>query len=97
MDIEELILELRNRINEFRKTELYKNTIPLKFDVSAIEIAINLTELGVYNSRAILKSEEYWFEGEYLIQNDFTGYWENISILYSQLVDVVKGKKFYRK
>ncbi|MBN8858974.1 MAG: hypothetical protein J0H29_11335 [Sphingobacteriales bacterium] len=96
MQIESIIINLRNRIADFRKSELYEKSKPLRFDINAIEIAVNLSSLGIDNNRAILKSEEYWFEGGYLIANDLTGQWEDISIFYNKLVEAVKASKFFR-
>jgi hypothetical protein len=35
------------------------------FFINAIEIACNLTELGLSQKRQIKKEEQYWFEGSY--------------------------------
>lgn len=97
MEIETIIISLRSRIADFRKSELYEKSKPLRFDINAIELAVNLSALGVDNNRAILESEEYWFEGGYLIANDLTGQWEDISMSYNKLVEVVKEYKFFRQ
>lgn len=90
MEIEEIILNLRKRIAEFKETELYKINKNFRFDIRAIEIALNLSELRFDNNRSILESEQYWFKGGYLIANDLTGEWEDISFLYNKLVAIVK-------
>ncbi|HTA63835.1 MAG TPA: hypothetical protein VK835_15335 [Bacteroidia bacterium] len=97
MKVEDIILNLREQINSFRATDLYNSSKPLKFDINSIEIALNLSELGINNNRAIEANEENWFKGGYLIANDFCGEWEDISVLYNKLVDEVKKKKYFRK
>lgn len=96
MELPGIIEALRRRTNDFRNSEL-SNIKPLKFDINSIEIALCLAELGHYNNRSIQPSEEYWFKGTYLISNDFNGEWEDISMLYGQLVEKVQSLKYFRK
>lgn len=62
-ELELIILELRKfTISEREKKSIRKIDI---FFINTIEIACNLTELGITQNRSIEKSEQYWFEGSY--------------------------------
>lgn len=61
------IKETISALRQYTLSERLKNSsreIDIFF-INAIEIACNLTELGLSQSRPITKDEEYWFEGSY--------------------------------
>lgn len=97
MEIEEIVMALRKRIVDFRESQLYKNSKPIRFFGNAISIAVDLTDLAINNNRPILPEERYWFEGSYLIDNSLTGEWEDISSLYKKLIKIVKQNDFYNR
>ena len=63
LELKEIIARLREytlserQLNSARKVDV--------FFINAIEIACNLTELGLSQQRQIKKEEEYWFKGSY--------------------------------
>ena len=62
-ELKEIIARLREytlserQLNSARKIDI--------FFINAIEIACNLTELGLSHQLQIKKEEEYWFEGSH--------------------------------
>ena len=63
-------LELKHIIDKLRQYTLSeRQSNPTReidiFFINAIEIACNLTELGLSQKRQIKKDEQYWFEGAY--------------------------------
>jgi hypothetical protein len=90
----ELTDKLRNRLTDFRNSDLHKNSKIYRCTTRLIEIALNLSELTVENEVVINSSDKHWFEGSYLIDHDFNGEWSDISDLYSQLIDELIDKKY---
>jgi hypothetical protein len=91
---EQLIHRLRERIFQYKNTELFNNKA-LKQDVLSIEIAINLFEMKLFCNREIGLEDLYWFRGGYLISNDMTGEWKDISLMYGEMAQIVlEGESF---
>lgn len=89
----DLTNQLRNRINDYKKSNLYSEYSINRQNIRMIEIMINLTELCCENKFKLEKSNYYWFTGSYLINVDFNGEWKDISNLYSAIVDIMVNNK----
>ena len=91
LELKEIIARLREytfserQLNSERKIDI--------FFINAIEIACNLTELGLSQQRQIKKDEEYWFEGSYHMN-----FWDaDIDRdLYGPLVTEVRRRNWFR-
>ena len=91
-------LELKNIITNLREytiPERQKN--PTReidiFFINAIEIACNLTELGLSQKRQITKEEQYWFQGAYHMN-----FWdaEIEQSLYGPLITEVSRRNWFK-
>lgn len=87
METNALIEQLQKRLLEYKISNLYSNKV-LKQDIISIQIALCLLEMALYCGRFITEEEKYWFKGEFYIANDITGEWEDIAIMYSQIVSI---------
>lgn len=92
IELTEIIKSLRNFTNRKREEHTIDETSV--FFINVIEIACNLTELGLSKSRNILVEEEYWFGGSYHMN-----FWnaEIESKFYSELTSEVRKRKYFRK
>jgi hypothetical protein len=81
------IEKLKYRLKTYSTSEVYlKNNYP-KSIVAAINIAICLVELSIFDNRNITNEEQRWFEGQTQIAKLFDNpEWEDISQLYDKLV-----------
>ena len=87
--------DIIKKLRDFTLSERQKNptkTMDLFF-INAIEMACNLTELGLIQKREISKEERYWFQGGYHMN-----FWDpDIETnLYSPLVDEVTKRKWFK-
>ncbi|RYD81702.1 MAG: hypothetical protein EOP53_05710 [Sphingobacteriales bacterium] len=90
------LLKIIEELRTFTASERKKKsslTVDVFF-VNAIEIACNLSELGLLNNRQIKKEEEYWFEGSYHMN-----FWEPEieNSLYSPLSAEIRSRNWFRK
>ncbi|MCO5268370.1 MAG: hypothetical protein M9897_05690 [Brumimicrobium sp.] len=88
-----LTQNLRNRVEEYKKTNQFTDYILNRQDIRCIEIMINLTELALENDLKIKECDYHWFQGSYIIDYNFNGEWEDISDLYSQIIDILEKEK----
>lgn len=97
-DLQEIIANLRNEISKYRHSNDYKGGGSITvYIVNALEIAIALTEIGVFRNRPISFEEEHWFKGAYQMNFEFEGSpWIHILTLYEKLVDKVKELNYFR-
>ena len=94
-DIKEIISSLRTAINNYR---ISRGNMYILDDILAAEIAINLVEFGLKKNRSIEPSEEMWFEASYALAYSLDGTeWEDVYILYKDLVTYVKVNAYFRK
>lgn len=93
----EISVKLRNRLTQFRESDLFLNSKFFQRDNRAMEIALNLVELACENDRKIDPCNKIWFEGVYLIDHSFNGEWSDISDLYAALVDEVNRLKLFEE
>lgn len=96
MDILEHTNKLREKLTEFKNSDLFLNNESFRQDIRFIEIMINLTELAYENKRLIEPTEKHWFEGSYIIDTSFTGKWADISNLYSSLIDEINKLRLFK-
>lgn len=85
--------KLRKKIEDYKKSNQYKEHPVNRQDIRFIEIMINLTELAWENHIKIEKCNFHWFQGSYIIDTNFTGEWKDISDLYSNIVDMLAKEK----
>jgi hypothetical protein len=92
-DIELVEIISKLRLFSFSKRQKYPTIEMDIFFINVIEIACNLTELGLSQKRKITNEEKYWFEGSYLMN-----FW-NADIetnLYGPLIKEVKNRNWFR-
>ena len=87
--------EIISALRQYTLSERQKNSsreIDIFF-INTIEIACNLTELGLSQRRPINKEEEYWFEGSHHMN-----FWdaEIEDKFYGPLVIEVSGRNWFR-
>lgn len=88
---------LRKRLTEYRNYKLESGT-ETSIHINAIEMALGLVEYAIEIDRRIQKEEEVWFDaGMQVFRVLESSEWEDISGLYNELVEHVKGQFFYRK
>lgn len=90
-----LINKLKQRLNDYSATKVYKlNNYP-KEVVGSILVAISLVEEARLNRTKIQKVDRYLFEASYQVSRLF----ENpdisdIAVLYEEFVEIVKNRYF---
>ena len=91
-ELKELIQQIRDLILQYRTIE----TQNISSHISSVEIAVNLTEMYLYEQRNILKCERIWFEACYHLMYvfDSDSKWFDISNLYCNLSDEMNDRKF---
>jgi hypothetical protein len=95
-NIEITIKKLRTELSKYKASDNYSKYKIDKFYANVIEIAIALTELGVFQQRKITLAEEYWFKGGYTMSYDIEGDWENLVCLYNEVCERVKVLNYFR-
>lgn len=85
--------ELKNIRSEINMTDTSEM---MRFSIIAIEIALSLFQLGVYNKREINSFEENWFKGGYHIHYNLEGGWKKLADNYSKIVEIVKDRDYFR-
>ncbi|MBC8047613.1 MAG: hypothetical protein H7Y00_12510 [Fimbriimonadaceae bacterium] len=86
---------LRKRITEYRHNNRINTSI--NEAINLIEIALNVTELGISNNRAIEISEEHWFEPDWkIIYALEKTEWDDLIDLYRELDFKVKERNWFR-
>lgn len=95
-EIKSVTKQLRQRVTEYRFS--YKDEV-MSTHVNAVEIAVGLVEIVLESeTRAISKEEQNWFRAGYYLDHVFPSgsEWNDISTLYSQLVDLITEVNFFR-
>jgi len=86
---------LRKRITEFRHSN--RVNAGINEAVNRIEIALNISELGISKNRIIEISEEIWFEPDWKIIHTLerTEY-DDLIDLYRELIYKVEERNWFR-
>lgn len=94
MEILELTLKLRDRLIDYRysrKGHVVSNHI------NAIDILVSLVEYGIKDKRPISLDEQRWLDASYYVDYVLGGSeWEDLSDMYSQLVEKVRNHNYFR-
>lgn len=94
-DIKITFTSLRNRIAEYRKN-YYESLHPaLKFDINAVEIALNLAEIH-FHHRNLTDKELEWFRGKRFIEDTFQNEWKDIADNYLIITEFIKSGNHLR-
>ncbi len=97
MKLDDIILNLRRRILEYRNFKIHDQS-EISLHVNAIDMALCLTEFGIKENRIISETEENWFKAGYYLNYVFANSeWSDIEELYDQMVDKVREKRFFRE
>jgi hypothetical protein len=86
---------LRKRLSYYRHTNRANTSI--NEAVNCIEIALNITELGISANHPIDKPDEKWFQPDWsiILALDKTE-WDDMSDLYRELCYKVKERNWFR-
>jgi hypothetical protein len=90
----DLTEQLRNRLADFKKSNLFIEYASFRQDIRMIEVMVNLSELAWENKFKLENHHYHWFKGWYLLANSFNGEWKVIPELYSNIVDIMVDKRF---
>ena len=96
MTLDAITSNLRNRLLEYRQA--HKGVL-ISIHVNTVDIALCLTEFSLKTNpaRELTPEEEEWFNGSRHVYDVFVNSeWEDIRILYEDLVLNVRDKNYFR-
>lgn len=85
MSLDFLVKNLHNRIAEYR---IARRSEQISTHINAVEIAVCVVEFALRDNREIRPEEETWFHAGYHVQLVLeNSEWEDISVMYNQLIE----------
>lgn len=98
MLLDNIIGETYSELNKIRKDiNMSETSEMMRFSIIAIEMAVGLFQLGIFNKREINTLEENWFKGGYFIHYNLDGGWDKLANNYSKIVEITTARNFFRE